>query len=180
MNSRVLITKNIRTKSLAILGTILAAVVLPQLLHAIGIVSGTGAMLGSSFLPMHLPIIAAGIIAGPIVGLAAGLISPILSFYLTGMPTGVLLPFMVIELGAYGLCAGLVKNTNMPMLIKVLVTQVSGRVIRAIAILSAFYLFGFHAINPSIIYTSILAGLPGLIIQWSIIPLFMFWLDKKE
>ena len=37
---------------------------------------------------------------------AAGALSPAVSFALTGMPRPALLPFMVLELAVYGLCAG--------------------------------------------------------------------------
>lgn len=131
MNTTILTSKNIKTKTLATIVAIISAIVLPQILHAVGIVSGTGAMLGTAFLPMHLPIIAIGLIAGPIVGLVAGMLSPMLSFFLTGMPTSVLMPFMVIELGVYGLCAGLIKDVSMNTFFKVLIAQVAGRIIRA-------------------------------------------------
>ena len=60
------------TKTAATLLAIVAAVVLPQLFHVIGAVSGQGTMLGVAFLPMHLPIIFVGLIAGPAVGAIAG------------------------------------------------------------------------------------------------------------
>ena len=59
------------TKTAATLLAIVAAVVLPQLFHVIGAVSGQGTMLGVAFLPMHLPIIFVGLIAGPAVGAIA-------------------------------------------------------------------------------------------------------------
>jgi len=55
------------TKTAATLLAIVAAVVLPQLFHVIGAVSGQGTMLGVAFLPMHLPIIFVRLIAGPAV-----------------------------------------------------------------------------------------------------------------
>ena len=45
------------TKTAATLLAIVAAVVLPQLFHIIGAVSGQGTMLGVAFLPMHLPVL---------------------------------------------------------------------------------------------------------------------------
>ena len=74
------------TKTAATLLAIVAAVVLPQLFHVIGAVSGQGTMLGVAFLPMHLPIIFVGLIAGPAVGAIAGAAAPLVSFLLSGMP----------------------------------------------------------------------------------------------
>ncbi|RKY70366.1 MAG: ECF transporter S component, partial [Candidatus Latescibacterota bacterium] len=41
---------------------------------------------GKVFLPMHFPVIVAGLLFGPFSGLLVGLFSPVLSFLLTGMP----------------------------------------------------------------------------------------------
>ena len=89
------------TKTAATLLAIVAAVVLPQLFHVIGAVSGQGTMLGVAFLPMHLPIIFVGLIAGPAVGAIAGAAAPLVSFLLSGMPMLAMLPLMMVELCAY-------------------------------------------------------------------------------
>ena len=67
LNSDVLDKKVIRKKTAATVLAVIAAVVLPQVFHSVGIVSGTGPALGQSFLPMHLPILIAALIAGPVV-----------------------------------------------------------------------------------------------------------------
>ena len=85
------------TKTAATLLAIVAAVVLPQLFHVIGAVSGQGTMLGVAFLPMHLPIIFVGLIAGPAVGAIAGAAAPLVSFLLSGMPMLAMLPLMNVE-----------------------------------------------------------------------------------
>lgn len=178
-NSDVLDKRVIQKKTVAAVLAIIAAVVLPQVFHTVGIVSGSGAALGQSFLPMHLPILVAALIAGPVVGLIAGLFSPLISFALTGMPASAMLPFMMIELLVYGFAAGALKDVKLPVILKVIIAQVFGRAIRAAAILAAFYIFNIQAVSPSIILSSIVQGLPGLILQWSIIPLFIFWYNKR-
>ena len=157
------------------------AVALPQLLHMFGMVTGLGPMPGETFLPMHLPVMLCGFFAGPAAGLISGAASPAISAALTGMPTPAMLPFMTIELAVYGLSAGLIKNTlgtDRLMMLKVLVVQVSGRAVRAIAILLAFYVLGLKMIAPAVIWNSIIAGLPGIAIQLIVIPAAVYAVNR--
>ena len=156
-----------------VIGTTLS-VSMPQLFHVIGIVSGTGSLPGSAFLPMHLGVFFTALLAGPAVGAVTGAVSPLLSFALTGMPSAALLPFMMIELTVYGVVCGLLKNKKMPVILKVLTAQILGRAIRAAAILIAFYGFKSTAVSPTIILSSIASGLPGLILQWTLLPLLIY------
>ena len=169
-----------KTQTLATIGAVVAAVVVPQLFHVLGAVSGLGTALGETFLPMHLPILLVGLLAGPYVGVIAGLFGPLVSFALTGMPGVAMLPFMMVELCVYGLCAGLLHNVKMPSLAKIVIAQVAGRAIRALAILIAVYAFDNQAVSVSVIWTSIATGLPGLLLQWSLLPLLLFWVDNRK
>lgn len=169
---------DIKVQTIAALLAVIAAIALPQAMHLIGRASGLGTALGETFLPMHLPIILVGLIAGPFAGAIAGAASPALSFLLTGMPGAVMLPFMVIELFAYGLFAGLLRDVKLPCVAKVLTVQILGRVIRAAAILAAVYVFSYTGIGIKVIYASVLAGLPGLILQLCLIPLIIFWINN--
>lgn len=171
--------KTVKTKTLATIGAIIAAVALPQLLHIIGLVSNMGTALGETFLPMHIAILAAGLLGGGTVGFVSGALAPLISFALTGMPTVYMLPFMMIELAFYGLICGLLANKNMPTLAKLLIAQIGGRAVRAVFIVGAFYLLG-SKIAPSVIWTSIAAGLPGLILQWALIPLLIYYINTKS
>jgi len=168
---------SVKRQTLAALVAVVAAVALPQIFHVLGAVSGLGTALGETFLPMHLPIILVGIFAGPFAGAAAGALSPLVSFLLTGMPGAVMLPFMMIELCAYGLFSGLLRTVKLPNIAKVLTAQVCGRAVRALAILAAVYIFG-SGVKVQIIWTSIAAGLPGLILQWCFIPLLLFRVEN--
>lgn len=168
---------SVKKQVLATIGAIAAAVVLPQLFHVVGMVSNMGTALGETFLPMHLPILLVGLLAGPYAGAIAGLLSPLVSFGLTGMPGSAMLPFMMIELCMYGLIAGLLRKTKMPTIAKVLLAQVGGRAIRAIAILASVYLLGNAAIHTAVIWNSIIAGIPGLILQWTLLPLLIYRIE---
>ncbi|MDD6331668.1 MAG: ECF transporter S component [Clostridium sp.] len=170
----------IKEQTIATVTAIVAAVALPQIFHVIGAVSGLGTALGETFLPMHLPILLVGLIAGPYAGAIAGLFGPLASFALSGMPKVGMLPFMMIELCIYGLCAGLLRNAKMPTICKVLIAQAAGRGIRALAILFAAYVLNQITIPVSVIWTSIVTGLPGLILQWAFLPLLMYWVGNRS
>lgn len=157
---------------------IVAAVALPQLFHVIGAVSGQGTALGVAFLPMHLPIIFIGLIAGPAVGAIAGVAAPLASFMLSGMPGMAMLPFMMIELCAYGLVAGLLRCVKMPSLVKVVLAQFAGRVVLTGATAIAVFAFGSGNSIAATWTSDLAAGLPGLALQWALVPLAVYWSES--
>ncbi len=169
-----------KAQTIATVTAIVSAVVLPQLFHLMGAASGLGTSLGEAFLPMHLPIIAAGLLAGSYVGGIAGALSPLLSFAFTGMPNIAMLPFMMIELCVYGITAGMLSNVKMPNLAKVAVTQLLGRVVRAIAILISVYGFVYNTVPVSVIWSSILKGIFGIVLQWTVLPLVIYRIENKS
>jgi hypothetical protein len=171
---------SLKIQALAALAAIAGAVALPQLLHVLGALSGAGTAFGEILLPMHLPVIFCGLIAGPAAGALAGFFSPIISFMLTGMPKAGMLPFMVIELLSYGLIAGLLRKNKINTLIKVLITQVGGRAVRAAAILFCTYIIGRSAVPVSIIWSSIITGGIGILMQWCLIPLTVFFTENYK
>lgn len=170
----------LKTQALATLAAVVGAVAVPQLFHVLGAVSGLGTALGETFLPMHLPVILVGLLAGPYAGAAAGLLGPAASFALSGMPGLAMLPFMMIELAVYGLSAGLLRSVPLPTIGKVVAAQIAGRAVRAAAILLAVYAFGYSSIRVSAIWSSIVTGLPGLVLQWGLLPLIVFWVENRK
>ena len=170
---------SIKAQVIGALIALISAVALPQLIHSIGAVSGMGTNLGEIFLPMHLPVILIGLLMGSYAGGIAGLLSPFVSFALTSMPTSAMLPFMMIELCVYGICAGLLRNSKIPVILKVLIIQIAGRKIKAGAIAIGFYTLG-TTIQPSVILTSIITGLFGIILQLVIIPLVVYRLKNAD
>lgn len=178
--TKINVGRKVRTQTLALIVTLAAAVVLPQMLHLLGLATGTNAQLGEIFLPMHFPIILAGFLAGPIVGAAAGAAAPLISFVLTGMPASVLLPFMVIELAAYGFFAGFLRSKKMNIVLKTALVLLAGRGIRAAAILLAVYVFGISQIQVSVIWTSILTGIAGICLQMVFIPVLVTWVGHRR
>ncbi len=171
---------SVKAQTLSALAATAGAVILPQIFHALGAVTGLGTALGETFLPMHLPIILVGLLAGPYAGAAAGFFGPLVSFALSGMPTAAMLPFMMLELCAYGLFAGLLRTVNMPVLAKVLTVQVAGRIVRAAAILFAVYALGAESVKVASIWLSVKTGLFGLCLQWALIPLIVYRVENLK
>lgn len=165
-------------KAAATVLAIVAAVALPQLFHVIGAVSGQGTMLGVAFLPMHLPIIFVGLIAGPAAGAIAGASAPLASFLLSGMPMLAMLPLMMVELFAYGLVAGLLREVKLPSLVKVVIVQLAGRVVLTAATAIAVFAFGSSKTVAATWTSDLAAGLPGLALQWALIPLAAYWTES--
>ncbi|MBQ8683826.1 MAG: ECF transporter S component [Clostridia bacterium] len=155
------------------------AVALPQVCHLLGAWLGVGSRLGEMLLPMHLPVMLIGLLVGWRAGLVAGLFSPVISFLLTGMPGVLLLPFMTVELAVYGLCTGLLRAVSMPGVCRVLLAQVAGRGVRALAILLAVYGFGYAGISPSLIWMSISTGAVGILLQLVLLPSLCHLTEKK-
>lgn len=165
---------SIKTQTIASLIAIVGAVVIPQVFHLIGIVSGAGTAPGEVFLPMHLPIILVGLISGPYAGAIAGLLGPVVSSSITGMPGQRILPFMMFELFGYGVVAGSIRNLKFSTITKVILTQIGGRACRVLAILAAILIWDNQTLKISSVLDSVITGLPGLIVQWILIPLLMF------
>lgn len=78
---------------------VIAAIMLPSIAHLTGLSVRT-------LLPMHWPVILAGLVYGWRGGLMVGLVSPGLSFLTSGMPYPPMIAPMTVELAAYGLVAG--------------------------------------------------------------------------
>lgn len=174
---------SLKTQTIATIGAVVAAVVLPTIFHYIGMISGSGTAPGRVFLPMHLPVILVGLLAGPYAGLVTGILAPLVSFAISGMPPLPVLPQMVFELAFYGLVAGLLCNFKMPSFFKVLISQIAGRLAVVLYLLVGIYLFSKDGSVMSV-WGSVVKGLPGLIIQWVSLPLLAFWIthlsDKEK
>ena len=171
---------SIKTQTLATLLAIISSVALPQIFHILGAVSGLGTIPGDVFLPMHLPIILVGFLAGPYAGAISGFLSPVVSFSLSGMPNIIILPFMMIELFAYGLSAGLLKNKKIPIVAKVFVSQISGRIAFLLSIFISINYLGNANLNLTNILNSLRAGIFGIVIQLILFPLIIYRIENRK
>ncbi len=182
--TKTLVCNTWKTKTAASVLALISAVALPQLFHLLGMVSDLGSKLGETFLPMHIAIFFAAFFAGPWAAGFAGAASPVMSFALTTligepMPALAMLPFMTVELASYGIAAGLLQKTKLPCILSLLLAQIAGRGVRAVAILLGAYCFG-SPVAVSVIWTSVLAGLPGLILQWVLIPAIVSCVEHRH
>lgn len=91
-----------------------------------------------------------------------------------------MLPFITIEVAVYGFSAGLFRNVKMPTFGKVLLAQILGRAVRAVAILAAVYVLRNTIIKPAIILTSIKTGFAGIVLQWMLIVAVVYLVQKAS
>ena len=80
-----------------------ATVVLPVIAHLVGAPVRV-------LLPMHWPVILAGLVYGWRGGALTGLFAPIASYLISGLPLPIILPSMTAELFMYGLVTGLFRE----------------------------------------------------------------------
>ncbi|MBR3894606.1 MAG: ECF transporter S component [Clostridia bacterium] len=170
----------VKGRILLTVAAIVGAVALPQLVHVAGRASGVGTALGELLLPMHFFVLLAGLLAGPAVGLVTGACAPIISCLLSGMPKVAVLPFMTIELIGYGLAAGLLSKSKLSSFLKLLVAQVFGRFLRALAVFVAVGLFDVSGMSVTSVWNAVVAGLLGILLQWCILPLILFCVNASE
>lgn len=171
---------SVKAQTIATIVAIVSAVALPQIIHLIGRATGMGNAFGELLLPMHLPILLVGLLAGPFAGAISGLLGPVCSFTLSGMPSVAVLPFMMIELCSYGLFAGLLRKSSMPVVAKVFIAQVAGRVCRAVAVAVAFYMLGTTEIAVASVWTGTVNGVTGIAIQLILLPIIVVAVEKMS
>ena len=149
-------------------------IVLPQTLHLLG-----GRVSGSVLLPMHLPVFVAGMLLGARYGVAIGIATPIASFFITGMPGFARLPFMVIELAAYGLVSGLLGCRRINVYVALIAAQICGRIAYGCAHFAALGLFGMNVRPLAAVSAAFVAGLPGIAIQLVLVPAIVVFARKR-
>ncbi len=161
----------ITVKGLISLGIVLLAVVLPQLVHLVA-----GSEGGVRWLPMYLPVLLGGCLLGQWCGIGAGIASPVISFLITlafgnPMPAAARLPFMAAELAVFGAVSGLfskkISENGWMAFPAVLLAQVSGR---AAFMLLALVFGGVTPFTPQLIFSQIVSGLWGMVLQAVVVP----------
>ena len=152
-------------------------VVLPQAFHAIP-------NAGSTYLPMHIPVLLCGLICGWPFGLLCGLAGPALSTLFTGMPPVAYLPPMLVECAVYGLMAGLMMKVirtgkiYIDLYASLIIAMLSGRIVAGLA---KALIFAKGNITMGAWATSyFVTALPGILIQIVLIPTIVFALMKAR
>ena len=163
----------LRKAALCSAAAVAAAVVLPQLVHLLGRVTGTGAVAGQILLPMYLPVLLLGFYAGPAAGAAAGIVSPLLSFALTGMPAPSQLGIMTAELFCYGLFAGIFAPLRINPALKAIAASAAARLLRLAVTAAAVLIFKADGLSLSGTLYILALGLPGMAVQTVIAAYFI-------
>ena len=141
---------------------------------------------GPTFLPMHIFVLIAGLAFGWRAGLIVGLFTPLASYAVSGMPVLLILPQIVVELSAYGLVAGILREKfNLRVVWSLVGAMIGGRLALCLTVLIIYLVagesyspLGLEA-NPFIVVWSVMKqGWPGIVIQLASIPMII-WLVGK-
>ena len=141
---------------------------------------------GPTFLPMHIFVLIAGLAFGWRAGLIVGLFTPLASYAVSGMPVLRILPQIVVELSAYGLVAGILREKfNLRVVWSLVGAMIGGRLALCLTVLIIYLVagesyspLGLEA-NPFIAVWSVMKqGWPGIVIQLASIPMII-WLVGK-
>lgn len=155
------------------------ALLLPQVFHLLGMQQA-----GQLFLPMHIPVLIAGLILGWQYGALLGILSPLLSFALTGMPSAQRVLFMVVELMSYGAIVGLcyqtlrLKEHAFGGTLSLIIAMICGRLMYGLAISLAAILFHIDLGGFAAVWAALIMGIPGILTQLLFLPALAHVIEK--
>lgn len=137
---------------------------------------------GATYLPMHFFIFVAALTCGWQAGALVGLLTPFASYLVSGMPALTVLPQVAVEVTAYGLIAGLLRQKfNLNVFWSLLGAMVGGRLalLIAVAVVQAVTGHVYSPLGPtattfSAVWNTVAQSWPGMLIQLALIPL-AFW-----
>lgn len=149
-------------------------------------ITGQIQQIGNMLLPMHIPVLLCGLICGWQYGIAVGFVMPILRSFLFSMPH--MFPnavSMAFELATYGFTVGFLYSHSRWKCIKsllksMLVSMVTGRAVWGIV---QVLLLGIG--NGGFTFKAFIAGaflnaIPGIILQFLLIPAIMVGLNRAK
>ncbi|HMQ05473.1 MAG TPA: ECF transporter S component [Pyrinomonadaceae bacterium] len=148
-----------------------AAFLLPAAVHSTGLPVRL-------LLPMHWPVLLVGLCYGWRAGVLVGLAAPGLSFLISGHPLPHILPAMTLELGAYGLLAGLFREKfRLNGFFATALALVGGRML--------FIAFVFATVAVATpfaeyLWAAMLPGIPAAIAQIVLLPILAKWWVSRE
>lgn len=160
--------KTMNVQEIALCGLFIAlGITTPMFFHLFN-------MGGPMFLPMHIPVLIGGMVLSPSVAIILGVLTPLLSSILTGMP--VLYPMgviMMVELGVYALSTSLLEQSSITnRYVKLLIAMICGRIAAGVVVAILFFAFGFQTNPIAFVIGAVVTGLPGIIIQFVVVPPF--------
>lgn len=148
------------------------------------LLTGQIQQIGSTFLPMHLPVILCGLICGWQYGALIGFILPFLRSVTFGMPP--LFPTaiaMAFELATYGLVIGLIYGRSHRQCVislyrSLIADMLAGRIVWGIVQIVLLGLIGKSFTWQMFIAGALLNAVPGIVVQLTLIPTIMVALNR--
>ena len=147
-------------------------ILFPQLFHFLG--------LGPAFLPMFIPILIGCMFINWRFAVLLGILTPAVSWMLTGMPplAPPILPVLIIELSITGLVISLLRQlTYWSVWIILPVGLLVDRVILFSIVIIVAPLFEIS--HPLFSLALVAAGVPGILLQFLIVPAAVTMIEKK-
>ena len=137
---------------------------------------------GATYLPMHFFIFIAAMAGGWQAGAIVGLLTPFASYAVSGMPALTVLPQIAVEVTAYGLIAGLLRQKlNLNVIWSLLGAMIGGRLALLVAVVFVDLITGkiYSPLGPSAtafsaVGNTITQSWPGMVAQIILIPA-AFW-----
>jgi hypothetical protein len=150
----------------------LAAFALPAAMHAAGLPVRL-------LLPMHWPVLLAGLVYGWRSGALIGALAPAISYALSGWPRPAVLPAMILELALYGFLAGFLRERlRWNGFAAITAALLAGR---ALFLLAAFTTGWTGPDLPAYLATAIAPGLVAALLQIALLPpLARFWVARQD
>lgn len=169
---------DLKARSVVYGGVLLAVgLVLSLVIHSIG-----GQQFGTIFGPLNFVALTTGVVAGPWVGLTVGIVLPLLSSVIFGMPP--LMPpiavFMALQLGTYGILTGLFERRNLNIFLNLAISIIAGGVVYSLGYYVIGYMVGIHLQPLTAILLSFALGLPGIVIQFLLIPTIRYSIKRAR
>ncbi len=133
---------------------------------------------GPTFLPMHLFIFVGALAGGWQTGAIVGLMTPLASFAVSGLPPTTVLPQVAVEVTAYGLIAGLLRQKyNLNVVWSLLGAMAGGRLALLVAVFAVQAITGQVAspLGPATtplaaVWGTVDQSWPGMLVQLAVIP----------
>ncbi|MBC7186646.1 MAG: ECF transporter S component [Calditrichaeota bacterium] len=148
-------------------------VLVPILFHAVG--------LGSVFLPMFLPLAAAGFYLPLGVAMAVGVLTPVVSALGTGMPplSPPVAQLMALEgLALTGVVGWLARKKGVPVFVALVAGLAASRAVMVVWVTALVPLLGLPARSMSL--AALLQGVPGLVLILVVVPIVVKRLPPSQ
>lgn len=164
-----------KTKKMILSGLFIAiGLILPTIFHMLNLP-------GSTFSPMHLPVMLGGFLLGPAYGAAIGFLTPVLCSVLTGMPPLMpTMPMMALELLGYGFVTGLLFSKTKKIYLSLIVAIICGRLCSMVAAFILSLTFAPQITPIPYVISGVVNGLPGIAIQLILIPVLVKFLSANK